>query len=63
MIKSHMTKLYWYDTELKKLIRIGYAPGEAHKIVMDTLITMDNIEWYEPNNNLTVTLDNKEALR
>lgn len=52
--KAHMTKLYWYDTELTKLIGIGYASGEAHKILMDRLATMD-IEWLElDNNNLTV---------
>ena len=62
MTKAHMTKLHWYDSELTKLISIGYASGEAHKILMDRLTTMDSIEWYEPN-NLTVTLDNREALR
>jgi hypothetical protein len=61
MAEAHMTKLYWYDTELTKLIGIGYASGEAHKILMDRLTTMDSIEWYEPN-NLTVLLDKEEAL-
>jgi len=61
MAKAHMTKLHWYDSELTKLISIGYASGEAHKILMDRLATMDSIEWYEPN-NLTVLLDKEEAL-
>ena len=46
--KSHMTKLAWYETEMNKLKAFGYAPGEAHKIVMDRLDNMDGvIEWWE----------------
>jgi hypothetical protein len=62
MAKAHMTALYWYQTELDKLIKVGYASGEAHKILKDRLATMDSIEWLEPTNNLTVLLDNEEAL-
>jgi len=62
MAKAHMTALYWYNIELDKLIKQGYASGEAHKIVKDMLAKMDSIEWLEPTNNLTVPLDNKEAL-
>jgi hypothetical protein len=56
-----MTALYWYETELAKLHGIGYASGEAHKILMDRLATMDSIEWLEPTNNLTVQSE-QEAL-
>ena len=61
MAKAHMTALYWYNTELDKLIKQGYASGEAHKILMDRLADMDSIEWMEPTNNLTVLLE-QEAL-
>lgn len=61
MAKAHMTALYWYETELDKLIKQGYASGEAHKIVMDRLSTMDSIEWMEPTNKLTVQSE-QEAL-
>jgi hypothetical protein len=61
MAKAHMTALYWYQTELDKLIKQGYASGEAHKILMDRLADMDSIEWMEPTNNLTVLLDNEEV--
>lgn len=61
MAKAHMTALYWYQTELDKLIKVGYASGEAHKILKDRLANMDSIEWLEPNNNLTVLLDNEEV--
>jgi hypothetical protein len=61
MAKAHMTALYWYNTELDKLIRLGYASGEAHKILMDRLAIMNSIEWMEPTNNLTVPLE-QEAL-
>jgi hypothetical protein len=59
--KAHMTALYWYQTELDKLIKVGYASGEAHKILKDRLADMDSIEWMEPTNNLTVLLE-QEAL-
>lgn len=61
MAKAHMTALYWYQTELDKLIKVGYASGEAHKILKDRLANMDSIEWLEPINNLTVLLDNEEV--
>ena len=61
MAKARMTALYWYETELAKLHGIGYASGEAHKILMDRLATMDSIEWLEPTNNLTVQSE-QEAL-
>lgn len=61
MAKAHMTALYWYQTELDKLIKQGYASGEAHKILMDRLADMDSIEWMEPTNNLTVQSE-QEAL-
>lgn len=60
MTKAGMTKAYWYDTELDKLLGIGYDGREAHQMIMDRLSTMDSIEWMEPN-NLTVLLDNKEV--
>jgi hypothetical protein len=62
MTKAHMTKSHWYDTELDKLLDIGYDGREAHALIMDRLATMDSIEWYEPT-NLTVLSDNREALR
>lgn len=59
MAKSHMTKLYWYEMELAKLRRNGYASDEAHKILMERLDTMDSIEWREPEVHvLTIELDN-----
>jgi hypothetical protein len=61
MAKAHMTALYWYNIELDKLIKVGYASGEAHKILMDRLATMNSIEWMEPTNNLTVPSE-QEAL-
>jgi len=61
MAKAHMTALYWHNTELDKLISVGYASGEAHKILRDRLASMDSIEWLEPTNNLTVPLDNEEV--
>jgi hypothetical protein len=62
MAKAHMTALYWYQIELDKLIKVGYASGEAHKILKDRLATMTSIEWWdEDNNNLTLPLE-KEAL-
>lgn len=61
MAKAHMTALYWYETELDKLIKQGYASGEAHKILMDRLANMDSIEWMEPTNKLTVQSE-QEAL-
>ena len=61
MAKAHMTAFYWYNTELDKLIKQGYASGEAHKTLMDRLADMDSIEWMEPTNNLTVLLDNEEV--
>jgi hypothetical protein len=43
-----MTKLVWYETEMNKLKAFGYAPGEAHRIVMDRLDNIDGvIEWWE----------------
>ena len=60
MVKTHMTKLYWYGIELDKLIKVGYASGEAHKILMDRLDAMPDVEWLEiDNNNLTVPLENE----
>lgn len=47
MVKAHMTKLYWYETEMDKLEKLGYASGEAHKIVMEMLSKMSAIEWWE----------------
>ena len=48
MVKAHMTKLYWYEVELDKLIALGYSSGEAHRIVIDELESMgDSIEWEE----------------
>ena len=61
MAKAHMTALYWYETELDKLIKQGYASGEGHKILMDRLSDMGSIEWMEPTNNLTVQSE-QEAL-
>jgi len=61
MAKAHMTALYWYETELDKLIKQGYASGEGHKMLKDRLAEMDSIEWMEPTNNLTVLLE-QEAL-
>jgi hypothetical protein len=62
MAEAGMTKLYWYEVELDKLIKQGYASGEAHKIVIDWLSKMEGvIEWLEPTNNLTVPLE-QEAL-
>jgi hypothetical protein len=61
MAKAHMTKAYWYDTELDKLLDIGYDGQSAHQMIMDRLAKMDAIEWYEPTNNLTV-LSEQEAL-
>jgi hypothetical protein len=62
MAEAGMTKLYWYEVELDKLIKQGYASGEAHKIVIGWLANMeDSIEWLEPNNNLTVLLDSEEV--
>ena len=61
MAKAHMTALYWYNTELDKLIKQGYASGEGHKILMDRLSDMGSIEWMEPTNNLTVQSE-QEAL-
>ena len=61
MAKAHMTALYWYNTELDKLIKQGYASGEGHKILMDRLSDMNSIEWMEPTNNLTVPSE-QEAL-
>ena len=60
MAKAGMTKLYWYNTELDKLIKQGYASGEAHKIVKGWLANMDSIEWLEPTNNLTVLLEQEK---
>jgi hypothetical protein len=61
MAKAHMTKLYWYETELDKLIKQGYASGEAHRKLRDYLLDNDCIEWLEPTNNLTVPSE-QEAL-
>ena len=62
MAEAGMTKLYWYEVELDKLIKQGYASGEAHKIVIGWLANMkDSIEWMEPTNNLTVQSE-QEAL-
>ena len=61
MAKAHMTKAYWYDAELAKLLDIGYDGREAHAMLMERLATMDSIEWYEPTNKLTV-LSEQEAL-
>jgi hypothetical protein len=63
MAEAGMTKLYWYEIELDKLIKQGYASGEAHKIVIDWLSKMEGvIEWWDKdNNNLTVLLDNEEV--
>jgi hypothetical protein len=48
MAKAHMTKLHWYETEMDKLVAVGYAEGEAHKLVIDRLESMgDSIEWAE----------------
>lgn len=60
MAKAHMTALYWYNVELDKLIKQGYASGEAHKIIKGWLANMDSIEWLEPNNNLTVLLEQEK---
>ena len=46
-VKAHMTKLYWYETEMDKLQALGYASGEAHRILVDRLSEMDAIEWAE----------------
>lgn len=54
MVKAHMTKLYWYDTEVRKLQAQGYAPVEAHRIVMDRFLNMDGVEWTPNNYNITV---------
>jgi hypothetical protein len=62
MTKAHMTKAYWYDAELVKLLDIGYDGRDAHQMIMDRLATMDSIEWYEPT-KLTVLSDNREAPR
>lgn len=48
MAKAHMTKLYWYETEMNKLVALGYAEGEAHRKCMDYLLDMDLIEWATP---------------
>jgi len=61
MAKAHMTKAYWYDAELAKLLDIGYDGREAHAMLMDRLANMDSIEWMEPTNNLTVPSE-QEAL-
>lgn len=61
MAKAHMTKAYWYDTELNKLLSIGYDGRDAHQLIMDRLATMDSIEWYEPNNNLTVPSERRHS--
>jgi hypothetical protein len=45
--KAHMTKSYWYDTELTKLLNIGYDGREAHALITERLATMDQIEWAE----------------
>lgn len=59
MVKAHMTKLYWYEVELAKLLDIGYDGRDAHQLIMDRLDTMDNIEWQEPEVHiLTIELDN-----
>jgi hypothetical protein len=48
MAEAGMTKLYWYETEMDKLEKLGYASGEAHKIVMGWLSKMEGvIEWWE----------------
>ena len=47
MAKAHMTKLHWYETEMDKLQALGYASGEAHKILKDRLSEMDVIEWWK----------------
>ena len=48
MAKALMTKLYWYETEMDKLEKLGHASGEAHKIVMGWLSKMEGvIEWWE----------------
>lgn len=63
MAKAHMTKAYWFESEVDRLIAQGVPNGEALQIILDRLATMDSIEWYVPdNNNLTVLLDNGEEL-
>ena len=47
MTKAHMTKLHWYETEMDKLEALGYASGEAHRILMDWYDKMGAIEWAE----------------
>jgi hypothetical protein len=47
MAEAHMTAEYWFDTELDKVLKQGYNQGEALQIVLDRLATMDNIEWWE----------------
>lgn len=61
MAKAHMTKSYWFESEVDRLIAQGVPNGEALQIILDRLATMDSIEWYEPTNNLTV-LSEQEAL-
>lgn len=60
MANAHMTKEYWYDTELSKLLDIGYNGQDAHQLIMDRLATMDSIEWLEKDNN-NLTADSKEV--
>ena len=63
MAKAHMTKAYWFESEVDRLIAQGVPNGEALQIILDRLATMDSIEWYVPdNNNLPVLLDNGEEL-
>ena len=45
--KAGMTKSYWYDIELTKLLNIGYDGREAHALITERLATMDQIEWIE----------------
>ena len=47
MAKAHMTKLGWYEVEMDKLEALGYAPYEAHRLVIDRLESMTDIEWWE----------------
>lgn len=52
MSDTPMTKLYWFDTELDKVLKQGYNQGEALQIVLDRLATMDSIEWLEPRDKV-----------
>lgn len=54
MAKAHMTKMYWFESEVDKLIAQGVSNGEALQIILDRLATMDSIEWWEGVSELTL---------